>query len=375
MMRVIPVEGPWRVRVEAYRWDGSLKASWEGVPLVRSGPVRLLAARWSRPAVEVGPLSIQPGDTLLEWFSAQACFNAFRITAPDGSLRGWYVNLVHPRLPLGTCCRERWSYTDLGLDFAVTPTTAVALDEEDAEAALSSLDPAAAALARAEAQRLRRLFAQPGPALAFLEGLVRQELSPGEQPLPDLVARWGPPDASCFACLRLGDHEPGGGRGWQDLARRGQRVAEALAVLVRGGHVLLHRKEPYPEGTVRLLGGGVAAGEDPAAAAERELREETGLDARAVRWLLYARWDIRLPDGARYPMPTYAFLLQDDGTRAPVPSPEERIVELRWEPISRLEEVAAALEDLPGPWGAWGVYRGSVHRLLARILAREGAPA
>lgn len=369
MERVSTVRAvPWRICVEAYRFDGTPKARWEGVPLVRRGPVRVLAARWRRPPVEVGPLRFEPGDTLVEWLSAEAWFNAFRVSAPDGRLRGWYVNLVRPSPPLGSDDDERWSYVDLGLDFAVTPQDVVVLDEDDAERALARLAAPEAARAQAEAGRLRRLLSAPGPALAFLEGLLTEGLAPGEEHAVPMACRWGPPAAACFARVRLGDEEPGGGRGWLGMALRGARVAEAIAVLVRGDRVLLHRKATYPEGAMRLPGGGVAAGEAPDVAVLRELQEETGLLAQVVRWLAYVRWEIVLPDGARFVMPNYAFLLADDGRRAPVPSAEERIVELAWRPLGELAALAASLRELPGGWGAWGTYRAVPHELVAGAL-------
>lgn len=364
----------WRVRVEAYLPDGSLKARWEGVPLVRRGPVRVIAARWQRAPIQAGPLRFHPGDTLIEWFSAEAWFNVYQVVAPGGRVRGWYVNLARPQPPLGSSDDECWTYTDLALDFAVTRSAVAVLDEDAAEQVLAALPPGQAARARREAQRLRALLAAAPAAVAFLEGLFAQGLSPGEEHLLAVAARWGPPAASCFARIDLGDDEPGGGAGWYRFWRQGARVAEAIAVVVRDGRVLVHRKASYPHGTVRLLGGGVVAGERPDDAAVRELREETGLEAEVRRWLAFVRWEIGLPNGTGFPMPNYVFQLADDG-RAPRPSAEEGITELRWVPAADLLRIAAQLRDLPGRWAPWGIYRAAPHELAAVALGTASARA
>lgn len=65
---------------------------------------------------------------------------------------------------------------------------------------------------------------------------------------------------------------------------RTQRLG-AYAVLVRDDMILLTRISPagYPAGWWTLPGGGVDHGESPHDAVRRELHEEAGLEARAVR--------------------------------------------------------------------------------------------
>lgn len=63
-------------------------------------------------------------------------------------------------------------------------------------------------------------------------------------------------------------------------------VAAALAVVVRGPEVLLIRRANMPDqGLWACPGGRIEAGETMFAAAERELLEETGVQARAIRLL------------------------------------------------------------------------------------------
>ncbi len=64
-------------------------------------------------------------------------------------------------------------------------------------------------------------------------------------------------------------------------------VVVVIAALDRDGNVILVRQERTPIGKElwELPAGGVDDGEDPAAAASRELREETGFDAGRIQRL------------------------------------------------------------------------------------------
>jgi 8-oxo-dGTP diphosphatase len=64
----------------------------------------------------------------------------------------------------------------------------------------------------------------------------------------------------------------------------GDRLDVALALPVRGGRVLVTRRAEglHLAGYWEFPGGKVEAGEEPAAAARRELEEETGLVAREL---------------------------------------------------------------------------------------------
>jgi ADP-ribose pyrophosphatase YjhB (NUDIX family) len=66
-------------------------------------------------------------------------------------------------------------------------------------------------------------------------------------------------------------------------------VPAAVALVVRGGKVLFTRRanEPYA-GTWDVPGGFMEAGEAPAAAVDRELREELGVGARTARFVGFA---------------------------------------------------------------------------------------
>ena len=65
-------------------------------------------------------------------------------------------------------------------------------------------------------------------------------------------------------------------------------VEAAVAVVLRAGRVLVARREAgvHLEGLWEFPGGKIAEGEEPAAAALRELREETGLAGLAAEPLV-----------------------------------------------------------------------------------------
>lgn len=79
-----------------------------------------------------------------------------------------------------------------------------------------------------------------------------------------------------------------------DAARRGLR--EKVVCLVHGGAGLLVFDHPdVPEAGVQVPAGGVEAGETPAEAAIRELREESGLHLDNPGFLISYLWEAQLP--------------------------------------------------------------------------------
>ncbi len=60
-------------------------------------------------------------------------------------------------------------------------------------------------------------------------------------------------------------------------------VEKALSYITRGQRLLVFRQPDFPEQGVQVPGGSVELGEQPAVAALREAREETGLREHSVR--------------------------------------------------------------------------------------------
>jgi ADP-ribose pyrophosphatase YjhB (NUDIX family) len=142
------------------------------------------------------------------------------------------------------------------------------------------------------------------------------------------------PPATCPAC---------GTRDWANAKPC------AAALVVREGHVLLTRRALAPWRGLWCAPAGFCDGpEHPILAAEREVREETGLDARVVGYL--GTWICPYadaPDDAREHVSVhyYAAELHADGGPGR-PDPAE-VTELRWFDLSNLPEGLAPETVLP----------------------------
>lgn len=150
---------------------------------------------------------------------------------------------------------------------------------------------------------------------------------------------------------------------------RDDRDGEVLFALRRGdGRLWLQRKIDYPADVYRIPGGGIDRGEDPHAAFERELYEETGADgARAVPACTIR---YRGPGGAPLAFYTRLYVVElEDHEPAPVDSDEgiEDYVPVAPEDLPRW---ADRLESLRGRMRPWGVFRAAAIRALEHVLAR-----
>jgi uncharacterized protein len=119
-------------RYAAELLDEALPESWFAV-----------RATWTMKRVEVDGLVFEPGDTLMEYFSTERWFNAFRIVAPDGTVRGIYGNVTYPTMVTADDT-TRITWHDLYLDVLRFPDGSVRLCDEDelADSGLEFADPA-----------------------------------------------------------------------------------------------------------------------------------------------------------------------------------------------------------------------------------------
>ena len=85
-------------------------------------------AEWTRPRMELGYTSFDPGDRFIEWFYTDRWYNIMEVHTPEGELKGWYCNIAWP----ATVTRETVSYRDLALDLWVAPNgSALTLDMDE----------------------------------------------------------------------------------------------------------------------------------------------------------------------------------------------------------------------------------------------------
>ncbi len=151
----------------------------------------------------------------------------------------------------------------------------------------------------------------------------------------------------------------------------GVRVA---AVVEREGRLLLVRhQKPGRDPYWVLPGGRLEPGETIPECAEREVAEETGLNAH-FSGLLYVGEFLR---EGRHTVDVTARMAVDEGSEAALgsdpevaPGAEPTLRELRWVGVEELEEIGLLpaplkerlLKDAPGGWAADEVYLEGGHR-------------
>ncbi len=158
---------PWPVlttkqHLTIVKWapDGSEVTRYPGRVAAERVPPGWLAieARWVNRAVHLDGLDFLPGDTMIEYFSPVARYNAFAVHAPDGTHRGWYANVTHPATLDLTTDPPTLVWHDLYLDLVVLPDRTIVVRDHDelAESGLERSDPDThARILAAEADLLR----------------------------------------------------------------------------------------------------------------------------------------------------------------------------------------------------------------------------
>lgn len=350
--------------------DGTIKAVWQGAPLLARDGNYVIAARWERRPVAAGPLQFQPGDVIVEFFSDSLWYNVFAVwDTKNRRQRGWYVNLARPMTVEHEGTAYRGEYVDLALDFIVTPHQVLELDTEVWLQVREQLPGPDRQQADAVVDLLRQRLLSAGvpPAWKFLEEMMgRVASTEHERRLPQLAGSYGRPLTVSIE-LDWHGHDL---RRWDQLNRAGERDGEAIYVMrLPRGETLLHTKADYPPGVFRLPGGGLARGESPVAGAIREALEETGIATQPVALLAYANMRLRHASGILV-MPNYVFLLEPiDFPGEPMPSAEEGITQWLRVPWRDLELTAKTLSSLEGTWRPWGVYRAIPHILAYRAIS------
>ncbi len=135
--------------------NGVEKLTWSGEVLERDEARVTLEARFARERMELGYVTLTPGDRFVETFFADRWYNVFALyDAADGRFKGWYCNITRPaRFADGHIYSD-----DLALDYFVQPSGREFILDEDEFTALP-LSPEEAASARAALAELRAFAA------------------------------------------------------------------------------------------------------------------------------------------------------------------------------------------------------------------------
>jgi protein associated with RNAse G/E len=145
------------VHVRKLRPDGTLDYAWDGVVLSCDTSSIVLRAEFNVDLVEREFATFRRGDVFHEFYYFDRPYNVFQISAPDGTLKGWYANLGLPaRLDVDA---NDLSYVDLALDVWANPDgTFVVLDEDELEDILAAHPELsdAAGQGRADLEKLAR---------------------------------------------------------------------------------------------------------------------------------------------------------------------------------------------------------------------------
>ena len=144
--------------ITVYKLDhsGQEKFVYSGEVLERTETMVVLEARFGRERMELGYVTLTPGDRFIEYFYSDRWYNVFAIyDAADESFKGWYCNITRPAILTKDSVRAE----DLALDYFVQPSGRDFVLDEDEFAALP-LPTADRAAAQAALEELRKLAAR-----------------------------------------------------------------------------------------------------------------------------------------------------------------------------------------------------------------------
>jgi protein associated with RNAse G/E len=135
---------------------GQVKLSYMGEVVERAAGRVVLAAPFERGPMELGYVTLVPGDRFVEYFYADRWYNVFAIFDAAGTaFKGWYCNITRPAELSET---ELWA-DDLALDLFVQPDGSQRVLDETEFAGLG-LAPAEQTRARAALAELQALAAR-----------------------------------------------------------------------------------------------------------------------------------------------------------------------------------------------------------------------
>ena len=130
--------------------------NYPGHVLTRDQRSVIVEAFFNREPMELGYVTLKPGDRFVEHFYSDRWYNVFTIyDADDGHLKGWYCNITRP----ADIAEKSVRAEDLALDYFVQPAGREFILDEDEFTALP-LPPEDVVAARAALAELQALAAQ-----------------------------------------------------------------------------------------------------------------------------------------------------------------------------------------------------------------------
>ncbi len=184
-----------------------------------------------------------------------------------------------------------------------------------------------------------------------------------EAEINQLSARYGAPLRQRCAL----DMNHASDKWWSTDKVRRRDGEVALFIRRRNGNLLLHTKDFYPNGVLRVPTGGIKANEAVIAAVHREVLEETGLQVEIGRFLALVEFEFHYGQQVTS-YPSYSFLLHEVEGDLNCLDPDERISAFHEVAFSELPAVARGLESVPATWQDWGQFRAIPHRLVAELM-------
>jgi protein associated with RNAse G/E len=124
------------IHVRKLRPDGSQAYAWDGMVLRCDELGIVLRAHFNVDLVDLGFTTFRRGDEFVEFYYWDRGYNVFQVSAPDGTLKGWYANVGLPA-ELNTESGEL-RYVDLELDVWTHPNGEfVVLDQAEFDVLLT----------------------------------------------------------------------------------------------------------------------------------------------------------------------------------------------------------------------------------------------